>query len=182
MRRSQHEDWAEGDRSLTLIADGGPIELEQADDVGLEWLAAGPAGEALGSLRDALTASAPVGTDPDWIDAVVGAMERELASKVRRSMLLVKRATGTWYHATPTANRASIREHGLDWRCMVGPGIAGSTAPEYPGVFLCADLWVRSFSPRSERVLALSISGKSNSIGNGLRARLTQAVAGMTPG
>jgi hypothetical protein len=37
-------------------------------------------------------------------------------------------------------NRDSITEHGLDWRLMsAAPGIAGSTAPEVHGVFLCTD-------------------------------------------
>jgi hypothetical protein len=46
------------------------------------------------------------------------------------------------YHVTSSRNRASIRENGLDWRLMsVSPGIAGSTAPEKEGCFLCRAEW-----------------------------------------
>lgn len=46
---------------------------------------------------------------------------------------------GVW-HVTASANRASISEHGLDWRRMrVARGIAGSMAPEQEGCFLCQD-------------------------------------------
>lgn len=112
------------------MAESGAIALEQVDDPGLEWLASGPAGEALGPLAEALARSAAVDSDPLWIDAVVDAVRRELIARVRRSMLLVKRGTGTWYHVTFTSNRESILEHGLDWRRMAGQGIAGSAAPD----------------------------------------------------
>jgi hypothetical protein len=47
---------------------------------------------------------------------------------------------GTWFHVTSAANRESIRLYGLDWTRMgFAPGIAGSTAPEADGVFLCRD-------------------------------------------
>lgn len=55
-------------------------------------------------------------------------------------MLLVKRAEGTWFHATFSSNRESISRHGLDRTRMTGSGIAGSHGPEADGVFLCADL------------------------------------------
>jgi hypothetical protein len=46
----------------------------------------------------------------------------------------------TWFHVSSAANRESIRAHGLDWTRMgAAPGIAGSSAPEAHGVFLCAD-------------------------------------------
>jgi hypothetical protein len=54
-----------------------------------------------------------------------------------------------FFHVTSTINRASIREHGLDWRRMgAARGIAGSDRPENEGVFLCrgvfdADWFVR---------------------------------------
>lgn len=42
------------------------------------------------------------------------------------------------FHVSSSANRASIEAHGLDWTRMDAvPGIAGSTAPEVDGVFLC---------------------------------------------
>jgi hypothetical protein len=44
------------------------------------------------------------------------------------------------YHVSSAANRDSILAHGLDWTRMgAACGIAGSTAPEVDGVFLCAD-------------------------------------------
>jgi hypothetical protein len=44
------------------------------------------------------------------------------------------------FHVSSTANRESILAHGLDWTRMgAAPGIAGSTAPEKKGVFLCRD-------------------------------------------
>lgn len=44
------------------------------------------------------------------------------------------------FHVSAAANRDSILAHGLDWTRMgAAPGIAGSTAPEEDGVFLCAD-------------------------------------------
>ena len=55
-------------------------------------------------------------------------------------MMLVKRGSGVWFHASPSRNRDSIRRHGLDWRRMTPPGIAGSRAAEWDGVFLCDSL------------------------------------------
>jgi hypothetical protein len=44
------------------------------------------------------------------------------------------------FHVSSAANRDSILAHGLDWTRMgAARGIAGSTAPEADGVFLCAD-------------------------------------------
>lgn len=44
------------------------------------------------------------------------------------------------FHVTSSANRASIRFHGLDWRFMdAAPGIAGSRVPEQRGCFVCQD-------------------------------------------
>jgi hypothetical protein len=45
------------------------------------------------------------------------------------------------FHVSSRLNRESITEHGLDWRLMSdAPGIAGSTAPEIEGIFLCTDV------------------------------------------
>lgn len=49
------------------------------------------------------------------------------------------------YHVTSSVNRDSIAEHGLDWRRMRGPGIAGSAVPEARGVFLARDLHETDF-------------------------------------
>jgi hypothetical protein len=46
----------------------------------------------------------------------------------------------TYFHVTSSLNRASIQQHGLDWRRMgVARGIAGSTQPEEEGIFLVHD-------------------------------------------
>jgi hypothetical protein len=43
-----------------------------------------------------------------------------------------------WFHVTSSSNRDSIKRHGLDWTHMnAARGIAGSTAPEQNGTFLC---------------------------------------------
>ena len=45
--------------------------------------------------------------------------------------------TESWFHVSSARNRASIRQHGLDWRRMgAAPGIAGSPVPEQEGAFL----------------------------------------------
>jgi hypothetical protein len=71
---------------------------------------------------------------------LVAAIGREVKTGTRRSLLLVKRASGWMFHASRSPNRDSIARHGLDWRRMDRPGIAGSVEPEWPGVFLCASL------------------------------------------
>jgi hypothetical protein len=49
----------------------------------------------------------------------------------------VEPVTTAW-HVTSAVNRASIQEHGLDWRHMGATcGIAGATEPEMAVVFLC---------------------------------------------
>jgi hypothetical protein len=53
------------------------------------------------------------------------------------------------YHVTSAANRESIREFGLDWTRMgAARGIAGSTAPEIDGVFVCRDRFDADFFVR----------------------------------
>jgi hypothetical protein len=44
------------------------------------------------------------------------------------------------FHASRSVNRDSIARHGLDWRRMTAPGIAGDPNPEWPGMFLCSHL------------------------------------------
>jgi hypothetical protein len=123
-----------------VLSTGGNIELEQIDDAGDDWVAFGPGGDAIGPLTDVLTTAAADDTDPDWTHAVAIAIQREIQIGERRTMLLVKRGVGTWYHTTFASNRQSIQRNGLDWRLMNGDGIAGSPAPEWPGIFLCATL------------------------------------------
>ena len=64
----------------------------------------------------------------------------------------------TFYHVTPTANRESIGQHGLDWY-HGGGGIAGSLIPEQQGVFLARDMHEAHFFVRmgSRRFAALDI-------------------------
>jgi hypothetical protein len=125
--------------TCTIINVGGDVELEQLDDVGEDWFATGPGGDAIGGLDEVLAAVTDGHADPAWITVVSDALKRELGS-VRRSMLLAKRVTGRWFHATFAENRSSILRHGLDYQRMTGPGIAGSRKPEAAGVFLSCDL------------------------------------------
>jgi hypothetical protein len=54
-----------------------------------------------------------------------------------------------FFHVSASFNRASIREHGLDWSRMGTTGIAGALKPEQEGVFLCRGFgeaeWFASF-------------------------------------
>lgn len=55
----------------------------------------------------------------------------------------------TLFHVTSVLNRKSIITHGLDWTRMgSAPGIAGSTAPEEQGIFLCRDDFEADFFVR----------------------------------
>jgi hypothetical protein len=125
--------------TCTVLAAGGDVQIEQLDRDGDEWFGDGPGGSTMGALDAVLSDCADA--DPGWVAAVVAAIGREIAVGMRRSLLLVKRGSGWMFHASPVRNRASIAQHGLDWRRMTGTGIAGSTAPEWPGVFVCSDLW-----------------------------------------
>jgi hypothetical protein len=52
----------------------------------------------------------------------------------------------TAWHVTSAVNRASIQEHGLDWRHMGATrGIAGATEPEMAAVFLCETIGETDF-------------------------------------
>jgi hypothetical protein len=134
--------------SCTVLSTGGNIELEQIDDAGVEWVAIGPGGNAAGGLSEVLAAAAGDGADLEWLRAVAAALDRELTVGQRRTMLLVKRGAGVWYHATLASNRRSIQRDGLDWRLMNGEGIAGSRRPEWPGVFLCSTVEDANFFVR----------------------------------
>jgi hypothetical protein len=131
--------------NCTVLAPGKDIQIEQLDDGGREWLAVGPSGKCTGGLECALGAAAGTQADARWIGAVAEAIRREIVVGERRSQLLVKRGTGLWFHATFASNRESINRHGLDWRYMSGPGIAGSVTAEWPGIFLCDSLEAAEF-------------------------------------
>jgi len=126
--------------NCAVLNSAGDIELEQIDDAGDECVAIGPGADAIGALSDVLTTAAADGTDPESTQAVAAAFQREIEVGDRRTMLLIKRGAGTWYQATFAANRQSIQRNGLDWRLTNGQGIAGSRAPEWPGIFLCTTL------------------------------------------
>jgi hypothetical protein len=122
-----------------VMSEAAEIEVEQLDDAGKDWFAVGPGGEHMGGLTETVAAAFGESTDPAWLAVVVDTIERDCGSD-HRSMLLVKRASGTWFHTTLAENRESISDHGLDWRRMTGSGIAGSPRPEADGVFLCVDI------------------------------------------
>ena len=122
-----------------IVTDAGEIELEQLDEAGGDWFASGPRGEHMGALDATVEAAADESADRAWLAAVVTAVNRERGAQ-RRSMLLVQRGRGTWFHTTFSENRESIARYGLDWRRMAGGGIAGSLGPEAEGVFLCCDI------------------------------------------
>ena len=51
-----------------------------------------------------------------------------------------------FFHVSSTANRESIRKHGLDWNRMgAAPGIAGSRTAEQKGCFLSPDAFTADF-------------------------------------
>jgi hypothetical protein len=117
-----------------------------------------PTGQhAFGTPQEAIGVSAGSAAE-GWVRAVCAALarEREWASELggwRRPMLLVIRATGSAFHVSPSANRASILEHGLDWRLMgLERGIAGSVRPELPANFLCASREDAAFFLQMARV------------------------------
>jgi hypothetical protein len=125
--------------TCTIVNAEGDIQLEQLDAAGDAWFAEGPEGDAIGSLDEVLGAVTARHADPAWLTVVRDTIESDHGS-ANRSMLLVKRVTGRWFHATFAENRASIHRHGLDYRRMSGPGIAGSRTPEAAGVFLSCDI------------------------------------------
>jgi hypothetical protein len=101
---------------------------------------------AEGTTRDVVAAATGLDGDNPWVNAVVHALERERGWKAagsgwgRRNALALRLGRGSMYHVSASANRESIRQHGLDWRLMGDvPGVAGSTRPELPGIFLQED-------------------------------------------
>lgn len=127
---------------IQLPGDEQGIEFEELDlggaVCGARCQATGTYG--FGSADQALAAASGLAVDDRRVAAVAAALARERTwtSTARRSMLLVKEASGEMFHATAKENRQSILRHGLDWRQMgTAPGIAGSREPELPAVFLC---------------------------------------------
>ncbi len=120
----------------TVLMPAGDVRLELSPGDG--WRAIGSGGAASGRLREALIGAAGPTAEPPWIDAVVEAVQERARLPGARAVVRVDRVTGVWFHATRSANRESINQHGLDWRRMgTVAGIAGSRRPERQGVFLC---------------------------------------------
>jgi hypothetical protein len=145
--------------TCTIVADAGTVKLAQLDDGGREWSGEGPGGDATGNLSEVLRAAAGAAADVAWLVVVEDIVRNELGSQ-RRSNRLIKQTTDRWFHTTFANNRASIQRYGLDYRRMTGQGIAGSGAPETPGVFLSNDLWqARWFARMGLRRGAVDIWG-----------------------
>jgi hypothetical protein len=123
----------------TLVMPAGEVRLELTPGEG--WAAVGPGGSASGPLSESLVVAAGASAETGWINAVVGAVQHRVSAPSPNSVVLVAKESGTWFHATRSANRESIDRYGLDWRRMGDvPGIAGSRRPERDGVFLCRRL------------------------------------------
>jgi hypothetical protein len=122
-------------REFTLFCGEREVRLEQIDAAGDEWFGEIASASAVGSLREVLDAVLP-GADPQWRDVVLRAVAADQEAGAGRVGLVVSRGAGTRFHASRAANRDSIAAHGLDWRRMDGPGVAGSRRPEWPGVYL----------------------------------------------
>ncbi len=142
---------------VALPDDDQWIEFEEFDPgstvCGARCQGAGPHG--FGSAAQALAAASGRAADDRWVTAVCAALARERTwrRRGRRSMLVVKQASGEMFHATATENRPSILRHGLDWRQMgTAPGIAGSREPELPAVFLCESRDEIDFFARMSRL------------------------------
>jgi hypothetical protein len=119
-----------------------PIVLQDLSPNGVICAAHDQSGAmGFGSAAEALSAAAARPLDDPWVSAAVAAWTRTWpggATSWRRSSLFVGLGEGEMLHVSPAANRASIAQHGLDWRRMRGTGIAGSAEPEAEGIFLCA--------------------------------------------
>ena len=115
--------------------------------------------DAFGTIRQVLAALSSRPGDDRWVAEVASALDRERGWGIpggwRRPGLEGFEGNSPMFHATATANRESIRRHGLDWRRMgAAPGIAGSTRPELPAVFLCDSREDVSFFLRMARAPA----------------------------
>jgi len=138
------------------------IELVELDEKAGVWagafLGCPDAYASAGEVIAALTSRPP---DDPWVSEVVATLSRDRewarwwgpSSGRLRNHLEIIRGQGERVHATATANRESIRRHGLDWNRMgLAPGIAGSTTPELPAIFVCQDLEDVSFMLHMARV------------------------------
>ncbi|WP_210493901.1 hypothetical protein [Patulibacter sp. SYSU D01012] len=118
---------------VEVVTPGGPAAVARD---GHRW---GPVdGPAVGGLDDALRAALPEPADAA-LAAVHAALAGDGGQAAFRRALVVRRAEPgeARFHLSARRNRDSIAAHGLDWRRMRPPGIAGSTGPEAHGIFLC---------------------------------------------
>jgi hypothetical protein len=105
----------------------------------------------LGEAAAVIGAASGLPPGDEWVKRVCAALDWERGARApdgwRRSRVSVRRGEGSVLHVTAAVNRESIRRHGLDWtRMAVAGGIAGSTEPELPAVFVCDDdLFAASF-------------------------------------
>lgn len=126
------------------------IELAELEaEVGIWAGAFAGCPDAYGSAAEVIAALTSRPVDDPWVREVVAALgrDREWATwwgagpgRLREHLEIVA-GRGQRVHATAAANRDSIRRHGLDWNRMgPAPGLAGSTTPELPAIFVCDDL------------------------------------------
>jgi hypothetical protein len=115
------------------------IWFEELDDTGQLCAGCGSDGVfGFGTTSEVVTSVTGRSADDPWIAAVTAALDRERTwAHGRRSALEVRMAGGDMFHVSAAANRASIERHGLDWRLMTRPGVAGSREPELDGIFVC---------------------------------------------
>lgn len=130
---------------VVVPSDGGQADIALVEldrDAGVWGGSRDGVPDVSGTATEVLSAlSSRPGDDP-WVAEVAAALDRERGWGIpdgwRRPVLEVFPGRGLMFHATASANRESVLRHGLDWRRMgAAPGIAGSTGPELPAVFLC---------------------------------------------
>jgi hypothetical protein len=132
-------------------AEGAWIEIVELDrDAGAWGGSREGRPDSFGTAAEVLAALTSRLSDDPWVTEVVAALDREsrwgFADGWRRPVLEVFQGTGHMLHITAVANRESVRRHGLDWRRMgAAAGIAGSTRPELPAVFVCDEIEDISF-------------------------------------
>jgi hypothetical protein len=125
------------------VPGGGSIDFEEWDSGAVCGARATNGGTiAFGTDSDVIARTTGRSASDPWVAAVVSALghERTWRSLGRRRILDVRIGSGEMFHVAAATNRASILEHGLDWRRMRGHGIAGSQGPELDAIFLCESL------------------------------------------
>jgi hypothetical protein len=126
------------------------VELVELDAESGMWAGSFPGRpDSYGSAGEVIAALTSRALDDPWVREVVAALDRDRewaawwgpgTGRLRNNLEIV-RGQGERVHATAAANRDSIRAYGLDWsRMRLAPGLAGSTSPELPAVFVCEDL------------------------------------------